>query len=64
MENLLTFEQYKNYLKDRLESIPYEVKECEDRIKELEEELDIINSTICIIQEMEKIYYYEQRGKD
>ena len=64
MDNLLTFEQYKNYLKDRVESIPYEIKECEDRIKELNEELVIINSTICFVYEIEKKYYYEERGKD
>ena len=57
MNNLFTLQEYKEYLNKEREEILKSIKRYNDRIMKLETQLTKLNSTMCIIEEMEKIYY-------
>ena len=61
MDNLLTLEEYKNYLKNKRDDLRIEIKALDENVSELDYQVSIINSTLCVIEGMEKKYYYEER---
>ena len=62
MENLLTLEEYKKYLKNKKDELIIEIKALDENVGELDSQVTIIKSTICFIEGMEEKYYYEREN--
>jgi len=57
MNNLFTLEEYKNYLKNKKDELQIEIQSIEENVSEIDNQVSIINSTLCFIKEIEEKYY-------